>query len=203
MCNANWRATGIGEPNQGDPVWCSICAIKIRRTPGDLDTLAALLEHRNDGYGETTDNHGRTTHTHAPSPSPRFDTLDEIERMLAEWETAYRDVKGWPSAPRRGRYATVTTETVAWLTRHMDGILGSPFALEFGEECLRAARHLVDAEKAGLGHKRGRVPCPRCQQLGLFSIDDGFVYICTFCNKPVPRDEYHELCGLATPKRAS
>lgn len=201
-CNATWRRTPEperGEPVHGEPIWCTADTARIRRTLADLDTLAALLEHASDGYGEAPDQPGHTRNGHIPSPSPNFDTLDEIERMLAAWEGEYRRVKGWPSAPHHGRHASVSTEIVSWLTRHLDAILESPFAYEFGDEVLDASRQLVRKAKAGSGFKRGLVPCPRCDLKLLGSTDGGHVFWCGSCGRPVPKDEYDELCRAAAP----
>ena len=211
-CNAAWRklpAAGQEEtaPVMGEPVWCRTgpgnCTALIRRTIGDIQTLAALLEHGTDGYGEAPEHHGRNSNGHPPSPSPRHDALDEVESMLRGWEdAAWRELR-YPTAPRHGYYASVSMEITADLLRHFAAIMASPFAYDFGYEVLRACRELVDRAKAGTGWKRGHVPCPRCERLGLFSIDNGFIYICTFCNWPVPKHDYQELCRAATPARTS
>ena len=201
-CNAACRTSGEGEPIPGEPVWCHRDAARIRQRLADLETLAALLHHAADGYGEAPSDHQRASNGHPPSPSPGFDTLDEIERMLRAWEAEYRRVRAWGTPPVHGRYASVSTEIAAWLGRHFDGILESPFAVEFGDEVLGAHRHLLDQAKAGKQHKRGMVPCPiaHCRMMMLFSTDGGSVYWCAACGHPVGRDEYDELCRMAAPR---
>ena len=181
-CNAAYRTASADgpdrpEPVPGEPVWCHRDAARIHGRLADLETLAALLEHVADGYGEAPGD-PRSSNGHPPSPSPRFDTLDEIERMLRAWEAEYRRGKGWGTPPVHGRYATVSAEITAWLSRHFTGILESPFAREFGEEVLGAARELVLKAKAGSGYRRGLVPCPRCDLKMLLSADDGHVFWC-------------------------
>src|SRR5262249_12762839 len=146
-CNAAYRAASEDDPDRpdpvpGEPVWCHRDAARIQGRLTDLETLAALLEHVSDGYGEAPGD-PRSGNGHAPTPSPRLDTLDECERMPGGGKPESRRAKGWGTPGTHGRYATVSAETTSWLSRHFPGILESPFAREFGDEVLGAARELV------------------------------------------------------------
>ena len=159
-CPSPWHQ----EPVQGEPIWCRPCHTRIRRQLAALDTLIPLIEHGADGYGEATESTGiRGRAAHAPSPSPAGDDVFELEETLREWEHIYRRVKGWPSAERHGYQAQVTTEIVTWLGRHLNGILESDFAVEFGEEVARAHRELTVRSKAGTGRHIKPLPCPWCE----------------------------------------
>jgi hypothetical protein len=203
ICNAAWRATvtpqrpeGEGDPRPGEPVWCRPDQARIRRLLTELDDLAALLAYQADGHHEQAHAPARGN-GHAPSPSPAADDLDELERTLLAWEDAYRDTQGWPSPPRRGALAAVTTTTVAWLTAHLDGILASPFAEDFGGEVGQWHRELTGKTRAGTGRHRKPVPCPRCG-LRLLTWEDGDDYVkCGGCNRHMSMGEYAEFTDAA------
>jgi len=171
-------------------------AARIRRLLAELDDLAALLEYQIDGHHEQARVPARTADT--PSPSAAADDLDELERMLLAWEDAYRDTHGWPSPPRRGTLATVTTTTVAWLTAHLDGVLASGFAEDFGTEVGQWHREFTSKTRAGTGWHRKPLPCPRCG-LKLLTWEDGDDYLaCGGCNRHMSMDEYQgELAAAA------
>jgi hypothetical protein len=158
------------DPHPGGPVWCLADAATVSLHLAQLDTLAALLAAEADGHrdapdGDSGGKHGKST---APvSPSPAADDLDELASMLAGWESAYRDLKGWPSAPPRGSLASRETERIAWLSRHLTGILASPIAADFGTEILRWHRGMARKAKAGVRTLRMPLRCPRCSMLSL------------------------------------
>lgn len=200
-CNASWRygisvGANVGDPVPGQPVWCPPCTARIRHALTELDDLAALLNAVADGHREQAATPARTT-TAAPSPSQAADTIDELIRTLRAWEDAYREHKGWPSPPRRGYLATVTTSTIVWLTVHLTGLLEAPFAADFGLEIRQWHKHLADTTKAGTGSHRKPVPCPRCG-LRLLTFIDGTDYVaCAGCNRHMTLDEYHEELAAA------
>jgi hypothetical protein len=151
-------------PWTGEPLWCSPCKHKIRLRLAQLDTLAALLEHAADGYGESAASERVSRSDEAASPSPAVDDLDELTRMLIDWEDAYRSIRGWDSAPPRGDMASVQTEVTAWLGRHLDGILAAEDIAEpFGTEVLRWHRGMKHQAKAGVETLRKPLRCPRCR----------------------------------------
>lgn len=190
-CNATWRTTGEGTPFPGEPTWCPPCTTRIRQALTELDDLAALLTATADGHREQQTSPARRR-THTPSPSAASDDLDELTRTLTEWENAYRDLRRWPSPPRRGHLATRTTATIAWLTTHLDGILASEIAEDFGREIRQWHRELATKAKAGTGYHRKPVPCPRCG-LKLLTLHDGADHVvCAGCNRHMPMSEYWE-----------
>jgi hypothetical protein len=198
-CNAAWRNTDPrqrGDPIPGEPVWCPPCTARIRHQLTELDDLAALLNATADGHREQAHSPIQTAR-HAPSPSAAADTLDELTTTLQAWEDAYRELKGWPSPPRRGYLASITTAVTAWLTSHLTGILDTPFAAEFGHEIRQWHKHLTDQTKAGTGIHSKPVPCPRCG-LRLLVYTDGTDYVhCAGCNRHLTLDEYHEELAAA------
>jgi hypothetical protein len=198
-CNTAWRNADPrqrGEPVSGEPVWCPPCAARIRHNLAELDDLAALLNATADGQREQPGTPIRAA-SHAPSPSQAADTLDELTSILTGWENTYRDLRQWPSPPRRGYLASVTTATVAWLGAHLSGILEAPFAADFGLEIRQWHKQLADTTKAGTGVHRKPVPCPRCG-LRLLVYADGTDYVhCAGCNRHMTLDEYHEELAAA------
>jgi hypothetical protein len=208
-CNTTWRTIPATDPDRpppvpGEPVWCPRDTARIRFRLISLQTLAALYEHTSDGYGEAPDQPDHAN-GHPPSPSPGFDTRDEIERMLRGWETEYLRIRGWGTPPIHGHYATVSYEITTFLLRHFTGILESPFAREFGDEVLSAHWQLLDLARAARQYKRGEVPCPvaHCRLMMLFSTDGGDVYWCAACGRPVRRDEYDELCRVGLSRQGT
>lgn len=157
------------DPWLGDPVWCAEDAAKVSLHLAQLDTLAALLAAEADGHrdGPSDDGGKRGKSSAPPSPSPVADDLDELARMLADWEDAYRTIKGWPAAPPRGDLASRETERIAWLSRHLRGILASDIGPDFGSEVLQWHRGMARKTKAGVRTLRVPLRCPRCRMLAL------------------------------------
>jgi hypothetical protein len=56
---------------------------------------------------------------------------------------------GWPSAPPCGDLARVQTSCLAWLGRHLDDILKSELAADFGREILDWWSALASRARAG------------------------------------------------------
>ena len=157
------------QPWPGEPVWCREDAAKVSLKLAQLDTLAAMLAATADGHrGQGDSERVSRSSAHAPSPSPAADDLDELASMLAGWEDAYRSIKGWPSAPPRGDLASAETERVAWLSRHLRGILADPdIGPDFGNEVLAWHRGMSSKAKAGVRTLRKPMRCPRCRLLSL------------------------------------
>ena len=199
ICNNTWRNTGEGEPRPGEPVWCPMDTARIRRLLAELDDLWPLLDFQTTGIRHQEHEPGRGNGNN-PSPSPYADDLDELERMLLAWEDAYRERRGWPSPPRRGTFAVVTTTSIAWLTAHLSGVLTSPFAADFGHEIAQWHREMVSKTRAGTGRHIKAHPCPRCG-LRLLSGAEGDDYvICGGCNRHMSLSEYDELADTAARK---
>lgn len=148
------------EPWPGDPVWCGTCASRIRLALAELDDLIALLKATADGHRQATAAERVSGTAGGSSPSPALDDEDEAASMLAAWEDEYRRIRGWPSPAPRGELASVETACIAWLGRHLDGILRSPFAADFGREVLQWHRELAGASKAGVRVLRKPLRCP-------------------------------------------
>jgi hypothetical protein len=155
-------------PWLGDPVWCGLCASKIRLRLAELDDLIALRKAAADGHRQS-DAAERVSGApgEASSPSQAADDEDEIAGMLAGWERAYREIRRWPSPPPRGELASAETACIAWLLHHLDGILCSPAAADFGLEVLQWHREFTSSTKAGARTLRKPMRCPSCQLLTL------------------------------------
>jgi hypothetical protein len=160
-------------PWQGDPVWCPPCKARIRDCLTGIDELASLLNATADGLGSggSSEQMQHAKVTHPPSPSPAMDTEDEITDYLAEWEHLYRREKGYDPAPPRGELASRTTLTVAWLNRHLDGILASSVAEGFGDDVIRYHAELRARAKAGRRKLDKPLRCPACRHLLLRYVD--------------------------------
>ena len=152
-CNAIWRRQRNHEvsPRLGDPIWCDRCKALIRARLMDLDDQAALLAtiERQPGPGAT-------------SPAPHVDDLDELRHTLLSWEDAYRMHCRMPPTPKRGRHAATLIGTIAWLSVHLDGLLDTDGAADFGREVLRLHRRLVRHNDGGRPRGRSALQCPGC-----------------------------------------
>src|SRR6202011_3825225 len=100
---------------RGEPVWCGECTSKITLRLAELDDLAALLSATADGHRPSAGLERVSGSAWQPSPSQAADDLDEMSSMLTGWETIYRELKGWLSAPPRGELASKETTCIAWL----------------------------------------------------------------------------------------
>jgi hypothetical protein len=152
-------------------VWCGEHTAQIRRELASLDDLTALLLRTADGYGSQPRTERVGSSPDPGSPSPAAERLDELDRLLNMWEKGYRDLMGWPSPPKRGDDADRRTTCIAWLTSHLDGILNSDYATEFGWDVL-AWRKILARDVKGEPPPGRRLPlrCPKpggCELLTL------------------------------------
>ncbi len=154
----------------GTPVWCAECTARIRRELASLDDLVALLLRQADGYEGRPRTEKVGGSSEPGSPSPAADQLDELDRLLAMWEKGYRDLMGWDAPPPRGDDADRRTTSIAWLTSHLDGILRSGYALEFGRDVLAWRKVLAGATKAGVRTLRMPLRCPKPHGCGLLTL---------------------------------
>jgi hypothetical protein len=152
----------------GSPVWCTDCTTKIRLRLAQLDTLAGRLAAEADGYREPGDLERVSGTTEPSSQSRAGDDLDEMFRMLSTWEAIYRTLKGWQSGAPHGDLAARETECIDWLRRHLNGILVSGIAADFGLEVLQWHRESCGAAKAGVRTLRKPMRCPSCKCVMLF-----------------------------------
>jgi hypothetical protein len=156
---------------RGEPAWCRRCASQISQQFSELDDLAALRMAPADGHASSTAAErvsGSSGSSEAPSPSQAADDVLDLTLDLAAWETAYRELMGWPSAARRGELAHQRTSCHAWLQERLTGILAAPFAEDFGAEILTWHRVLAGPAKAGVRTLRKPLRCPSCRWLTLF-----------------------------------
>ncbi|HTX63307.1 MAG TPA: hypothetical protein VMD28_06685 [Acidimicrobiales bacterium] len=156
------------QPWPGEPVWCSNCSPKITVKLAELDDLAALLAATADGHRHADAAERVSGSPEPPSASPEHDDLDDLSTMLGGWESAYRDLRGWPSPPRRGDLASTMTTCIAWLGSHLRGILASDIGADFGREVLQWHRETAARAKAGVRTLRKPLRCPTCGMLTLF-----------------------------------
>lgn len=181
-------------PMDGHP-WCLECQAVIRVQLGQLDLLAALRHDTADGYPADAGAQRVSGSRESVSPSPGHDDVDDTARMLAGWELAYRDHKGWPSGPRHGDMAHQRTECVAWLSERLDAILASPLAADFGSEVLQWHAELKAKTKAGVRKLRKPVRCPQCSLL-MLAWTEGDRYVRCYapdCGMMLALDEYEAI----------
>lgn len=186
-CNRPSRHRGPSAPrpvSAGEPVWCRRCQSLLRARLIELDDLAAkvgaALEERRLGPGEKVS--GSRTR---PSPSAAVDDLDELLHTLLGWEDAYREARGLPSRPRRGRYAPTLAGTVAWLAHHLDGILSFDGAADFGREVLDLHRRLRSRTRTA-PPRRTTATCPHCDLM-------------TIAHDPAADEVRCAACGWTAP----
>lgn len=156
------------DPWPGAPVWCSDCTSRIGRCLAELDDLAARLAAEADGYATSAEAERIPGSGEPASPSQAADDLNELHAMLSGWETAYRELEGWLSAPPRGDLARRETSCIDWLRRHLPGILVSDVAADFGTEILQWHAEFCASAKAGVRTLRKPLRCPSCRMFTLF-----------------------------------
>ena len=177
----------------GDP-WCGRCKSRIRETLAELDDLAALLMATADGHRAAPGTERVSGSAEQMSPSQAADDLEELGSMLHGWESAYRDLRDWPSLTRRGHLASAVTTCIAWLSVRLDEILVTPFAADFGQEVMLWHREFTNKTKAGQRTLRKPLRCPRPQcRLLTLTWTEGDTYV--ICNNPdcqarIPLAEY-------------
>lgn len=161
------------QPREGFP-WCFDCRSTIREQLAELDMLAALRRLTADGYPADAGAERVSGSREQSSPSPASDDVDDIASMLAGWEQAYRDLRGWPPGIRHGDLASKRTECIAWLSEseRFDAIIASPVAEDFGNEVMAAHAELKAKAKAGVRTLKKPLRCPSCKLL-LMKYTDG------------------------------
>lgn len=149
--------------------WCFDCRSAIREQLLELDMLAALRWLGADGYPADAGAERVSGSREQSSPSPAADDVDDVAAMLAGWEQAYRELKGWPPGIRHGDLAAKRTECIAWLSEgpRLDGILASAMAEDFGFEVMQWHAELKAKAKAGVRNLRKPLRCPNCKLLML------------------------------------
>lgn len=158
----------------GAPFWCLADSASIRSALTDLDEQMTLRLMSGDGHGSLNLNERISSSPEPGSPSPAHDQLDELVRWLREWERAYRECQGWPTAPNRGASAPALTSSVAWLLAHLDGLLAHPDTAEgFGVGILYWHSQIAAAAKTKARRRPiNGVRCPQCHAATLTSLED-------------------------------
>ena len=133
----------------GNPVWCGEHTAAIRLQLAQLDDLAGIYAAAADGHRSkpATQRIGGTTV--ALSQSEAHDQLEELTSVITAWEHAYRELMGFDPPPPRGDLARVQTSCLNWLSRHLDGILASQYAIDFGRQVLEWQPMVAARAKAG------------------------------------------------------
>lgn len=170
-------------PWYGEPVWCGVCAAKIRQRLGDLDDVACILARYADGHRDAPDGPLVNRSAAAPSPSEAGDMADDVARMLGGWEKAFRDLNGWKAARREGDLASWITVCSAWLMGHLTAILHSAISEDVGKEILAWHREIDGRANWELRRVKKPLRCkmPSCQQLTLVWVE-GEDKVC--CSNP-------------------
>lgn len=156
-------------PWPGDPIWCGRDTSRIRQSLHELDEAAAIMLAAADGHRPQSGEQRVAGTREDPTASPAGDDLEDLGAMLTGWENAYRDLKDWPSPPRRGFLASQVTSCASWLMLHLDGILSAPgLSEDFGTEVMRWHSDITGKGKAGVRKLRKPMRCPSCQLLMLY-----------------------------------
>ena len=187
-------------PWEGQPVWCQSCSSRISARLGQLDDLACILQRFADGHRDAPDGPLVGGSVDAMSPSQAADAVDELARMLGGWEHAYRDYRKWPYPRREPDVAAWITACTAWLASHLQGILSSPLAEDFGAEILSWHRELSSQAKAGTRKLRKPMRCPGCRQLTLTWVEGEEMVNCSdpSCRVTLRYDEYESEVSRRT-----
>ncbi len=200
------EAPGV-TPWPGDPVWCGPCGSKIRLSLAQLDDLLALRKANADGHRQSDAAERVSGNSTEPaSPSQAGDDEDELAAMLTGWESAYRDLRRWPSAAPRGELASAETTCIAWLMHHLNGILRSPLAADFGMEVLQWHREFTGSTKAGVRTLRKPMRCPSCQYLTLTWTEGEQQVTCSnpACNRIMSLTDYDaEAARMAADQKVA
>ncbi|MEV8639482.1 hypothetical protein AB0395_48550 [Streptosporangium sp. NPDC051023] len=156
----------------GAPYWCLSDSSAVRSALTDLDEQMTLRLLAGDGHGSLSLAERVSSSPEPGSPSPAHDDLDELVRWLREWERAYRESQGWPTAPHRGEAAPALTSAVGWLLAHLDGILAHPDHAEgFGVGILYWHNRLAAAAKTRPRRISKQLRCPQCHLATLSQVE--------------------------------
>jgi len=189
-------------PPAPDSGWCADCAAKIRAQLADLDELAAQLAWHADGHATSLGSAaGRVSGSaEVMSPSEAGDELADLMGMLGGWEMAYREHHHLPSPPRRGYLALASSQCIAWLGTHLDGILASPIGEDFGREVAEWYWANYRRVKAGQPRRKKPIRCPGCRARTLVWQEGGNRVTCQNpdgCNRVFTLAEYEALEAAA------
>lgn len=142
-------------------------------TPGQLNTPRnADIDKASSKSG------GARALSHAPSPSPGWDTADELIRWLVSLEDWLRATLAEPENDNTHR---TLSGAVAYLTAHGTALLASADAERVGHDVLAQHRRLE--RLVGLDRLVHRIaePCPLCNRKGLRRRDGDELVKCRAC----------------------
>ena len=121
---------------------------------------------------------GAKAMAHAPSPSPGWDTADELIRWAVDLEDWLREVIR--DEPNRSTYRALST-AVAYLAAHESQLLASSDAERIGHDILRTHRRLERLVGSGKLTHRIVEPCPLCKRKSLRRKDGDELVRCRSC----------------------
>ncbi|GAA2990565.1 hypothetical protein GCM10017559_08240 [Streptosporangium longisporum] len=179
-------------PYLGDPVWHPGCVKLIWAALDQLDDLASQAQAEVDGHRDAGARYGRTgitAKTHAGSPSPVSDTLDELYGDLVKVEDPWRQARGYRTRPQRARGGPARRASIAFLLDELDGILRDPWSVDFGLNVLAWHHRLSKLTKSDPPTRRSPIRCPRCSERQVSRTDDGY-YQCQACEKLMSQAEH-------------
>jgi hypothetical protein len=185
---AAWQGNPTGPPPEepevevvspwpGDPIFCARCTALIRHELKELDELACRRIAEADGHRRAPGGERVGGSRGTPSPSAPADDVDELASMLRGWESVARGKDSTP--PRRGFLAREVTNCVDWLVAHFDEVIAAGYAPDFALEVRQWHKRLCTVEKAGTGRHHLPVPCPRCGEKSLETLDGAEFVECT------------------------
>lgn len=199
-----------GNTLAGQPFWCPVCHATLTRALRDLPDLLAHLVTAEDGRlaPSAPVTGGRTSHTHAPSPSPAFDLLDEATNWIHAWVILYADHTGDTNPdlmPRdqAGIVHPTVTGSVTYLMHHATQLWASPVGHDFGQELLAETARITKA--IGLDEPVQRLSgeaCPSCDRKALIRRDGSARIECRHCHADWDESAYDHLALTLTQEQA-
>lgn len=204
----------------GQPVWCRDCADTIRVATGRLPEIAASAGARRDGQlapAPRAERHG--TAVAPPSPSPGWDTVDDVITWAVTWAETVADYLansgreyriefgrldedreiGWKvytdhAVPQPVPTVDRTlTSCAAFLQHRMTAVLSAPFAKDYGLELTSLVRR---SEKvAGVDDLVHHLPLPclQCDRKALQRKDGKDLIVCKACKASWTQESYDRL----------
>lgn len=153
-------------PWGGDPVFCGRCSASVRSKLLDIKDLAAEIDAENLGLRKGPDGERVSGTRHASSPSPVGNDLEDLGRLLRNWESKAR---GEDPVARRGHLAPEIAILCSVLaTQCFPLLMAIPdTAVDFHDDVQAWYRKLRDATRTGTGRHQKNRPCPRCDRYSL------------------------------------
>lgn len=172
----------------GDPTWCiydgNRVTAAIAGLPGQCQELIPGLLNT----GRDIDTGPHRPGVDPPSPSPGWDTADEVIRWAIRTEDTLRTHLGH-SDRRSEPYRTLAT-SVAYLGAQGAPLLESPDAEVVGLHALALATRLEQVTGSDQPTTRLSEPCLHCRHRGLEHVDGGESVHCRQCGGVWPWSHY-------------